>query len=49
MKELKHPHIVGFKESFVENDEFIIILEFCESTPKHKDSGRSGPAHQEAP
>lgn len=30
MKDLKHPHIVGFKESFLEDDELIIVLEFCE-------------------
>lgn len=32
MKDLKHPHIVSYKESFVEADELIIVLEFCEST-----------------
>lgn len=32
MKELKHPHIVSYKESFLEEDELIIVLEFCERT-----------------
>ncbi|KRX10960.1 Protein kinase-like domain [Pseudocohnilembus persalinus] len=29
-KQLKHPNIVEYKESFLENDNLIIIMEYCE-------------------
>ena len=30
LKNLKHPHIVQYIESFVENEVLIIIMEYCE-------------------
>ena len=30
LKDLKHPHIVKYKETFIEDDIFIIIMEYCE-------------------
>ena len=30
MRDLNHPHIVRYIESFVENDTFIIVMEYCE-------------------
>ena len=31
LRNLSHPHIVGYKTSFVDKGELIIIMEFCES------------------
>ena len=30
LKQLKHPHIVDYEETFVEDGELIIIMEYCE-------------------
>ena len=30
LKELKHPHIVSYKDSFIEDGNLIIIMEYCE-------------------
>jgi len=30
LKQLNHPHIVGYEESFIEDGELIIIMEYCE-------------------
>ena len=30
LKELKHPHIVNYVDSFIEDGELIIIMEYCE-------------------
>ena len=30
LKELKHPHIVEYIENYIEDDTFIIIMEYCE-------------------
>ncbi len=32
MKELKHPHVVEYKESYIEEGVLIIIMEYCEGS-----------------
>ena len=30
LKELKNPHVIKYYDIFLEEDQFIVILEFCE-------------------
>ena len=32
LKELKHPNIVSYKDSFIDEGILIIIMEYCEGT-----------------